>query len=294
MTRHRNSQALRLSLCLALFLTPALFSLPALIAGSGEAQAQANTTSEKDAFEAAKALGTVEAWDAFLSNYPTGFHADLARAYVKKLAEQPSAPPPPAAQAPAYDYPMVAGSWGGIVRSGPGQNYANQDSLKEGEQVTLMAPPIPVTPNDYPWFKIAYGDGKIGYMWGGILCSTGAERPDLFKLCTFTPVRGNARSSPAQRETYSDHGPTPEQSCKDAGMTYNGSECVPRKKKKQQAARDNCPGDSVWKNGRCVKEAEPEFRPPIKCTGGQLYSLSQERCVCQDGLRWNGQRCYLP
>ncbi|MBL8566816.1 MAG: hypothetical protein JNM89_13970 [Hyphomicrobiaceae bacterium] len=58
--------------------------------------------------------------------------------------------------------------------------------------------------------------------------------------------------------------------------------------------RDNCPGDSVLKNGKCVKEAEPDFKPPVKCTGGQLYSLSQQKCVCQDGLKWNGQRCYLP
>ena len=34
---------------------------------------------ETQAFEDAKALGTVEAWDAFLAHYPTGFHADLAR-----------------------------------------------------------------------------------------------------------------------------------------------------------------------------------------------------------------------
>lgn len=37
------------------------------------------------AFEAAKELGTIEAWDAFLKSYPTGFHADLARAYRTKL-----------------------------------------------------------------------------------------------------------------------------------------------------------------------------------------------------------------
>lgn len=72
-----------------------------------------------------------------------------------------------------------------------------------------------------------------------------------------------------------------------------GGKCVYRQKKKP-VVRDNCPGDSVLKNGRCVKEDEPDFKPPIKCTGGQLYSLSQERCVCQDGLKWNGQRCYLP
>lgn len=40
---------------------------------------------EKEAFASAKELGTIEAWEAFLSNYPTGFRADLARAYVSRL-----------------------------------------------------------------------------------------------------------------------------------------------------------------------------------------------------------------
>ncbi len=61
---------------------------------------------EKQAFDAAKDLGTVEAWDAFLANYPKGFHADLARAYVKKLAGSSapaatSTPPLPTPAAPA-------------------------------------------------------------------------------------------------------------------------------------------------------------------------------------------------
>jgi hypothetical protein len=75
------------------------------------------------------------------------------------------------------------------------------------------------------------------------------------------------------------------------GFDMVSGKCVYRKKK---PVRDNCPGDSVLKNGRCVKEEEPDFKPPVKCTGGQLYSLSQQRCACQDGLKWNGQRCYLP
>jgi hypothetical protein len=59
------------------------------------------SSDESRAFEAAKELGTVEAWDAFLSNYPKGFHADLARAYVKKLGEgaAPDGPGKPAAAA---------------------------------------------------------------------------------------------------------------------------------------------------------------------------------------------------
>jgi len=58
-----------------------------------------STAAQQNAFESAKELGTVEAWDAFLSNYPDGFYADLARAYVKKLSEastsNSSATPPP-------------------------------------------------------------------------------------------------------------------------------------------------------------------------------------------------------
>lgn len=78
----------------------------------------------------------------------------------------------------------------------------------------------------------------------------------------------------------------------DSGYVKVKGKCV--RERKKQVQRDNCPGDSVLKNGRCVKEEEPEFKPPIKCTGGQLYSMSQQTCVCQDGLLWNGQRCYLP
>jgi hypothetical protein len=86
---------------------------------------------------------------------------------------------------------------------------------------------------------------------------------------------------------------SPEGDCYcDKNYDMQNGKCVRRQKK--PAVVDNCPGDSVLKNGKCVKEAEPDFRPPVKCTGGQLYSLSQQRCACQDGLAWNGQRCYLP
>jgi hypothetical protein len=50
-------------------------------------QSSGNRDAEKDAFNNAKELGTIEAWEAFLTNYPSGFHADLARAYIKKLGE---------------------------------------------------------------------------------------------------------------------------------------------------------------------------------------------------------------
>jgi hypothetical protein len=60
--------------------------------------AQTSEISAKEAFEAAKELGTLEAWEAFLANFPTGFYADLARAYLKKLSGGGAVPPPAAAQ----------------------------------------------------------------------------------------------------------------------------------------------------------------------------------------------------
>lgn len=66
----------------------------------------ASSVTEKDAFESAKELGTIDAWEAYLNNYPSGFRADLARAYVRKLGESSAAapthaaPPPPPALPP--------------------------------------------------------------------------------------------------------------------------------------------------------------------------------------------------
>jgi hypothetical protein len=82
---------------------------PFIVAQAGSSQA------EKDAFDSAKELGTVEAWDAFLSNYPDGFYADLARAYVKKLAEPStsnSSVTPPPSTAPKME----------TVQNGPGES----------------------------------------------------------------------------------------------------------------------------------------------------------------------------
>ena len=64
------------------------------------ALAETAEVSAKDAFEAARELGTIDAWNAFLANYPTGFYADLARAYIKKLAAGGAVTPPTATPAP--------------------------------------------------------------------------------------------------------------------------------------------------------------------------------------------------
>ena len=143
---------------------------------TGYAHAEADSGAEREAFAAAKELGTADAWNAFLGSFPTGFHADLARAYIKNLsgAAQPAAEVAVTAP-PRDDLPIPAASWGGIVRDGPGQNHTKVASLSEGEPVILMAR-TEVVENGFPWFKIAYSSGrKTGYQWGGILCSTASN-----------------------------------------------------------------------------------------------------------------------
>lgn len=224
---------LRLGLGLALLVMPGGAVWP------DAALAQSPGMSEKEAFEAAKSLGTVEAWDAFLSNYPNGFHADLARAYVKKLTEQtPSASPSPTAPsiAASDDFPVAAGSWGGVLRDGPGKHYRQIGSLKEGEPVTLMGR-ADVSEDGFPWFKLVTQSGLTGYQWGGILCSTGAERPDLFKTC---PAASSSQSGTKKQEPR----------CKNNGE-WDGLRCRPAgffdKPKKKR-----CPaGQYLNQNGVC-------------------------------------------
>ncbi len=196
-----KAAGLRLALFAAALTAPVLQLTTFLPWQHGQAMAEQQTNPEKQAFEAAKDLGTVEAWDAFLSNYSSGFYSDLARAYVKKLADAPVEQPAsaaPAGPAPGA-YPAPAGSWGGVVRDGPGQNYRKVDSLPEGDPVTLLGP-TDVMENGYPWFRITYSGGGSGYQWGGILCSTGAVRADLYKTCTTGAQRPEREASPPKKQ----------------------------------------------------------------------------------------------
>jgi hypothetical protein len=85
-----------------------------------------------------------------------------------------------ASSAAEKNYP--AGSWGGVVRAGPGMNFAKVTSLKEGDPVTVIEN-TGVAMNGYPWFKITYGGNKTGFHWGGIMCAVGAPREGLFEVC---------------------------------------------------------------------------------------------------------------
>jgi Bacterial SH3 domain len=236
--------------------------------GPGQAFAESSAATEKEAFEAAKELGTVAAWKAFLASYSTGFHADLARAYLKKLGgETQAATPPP------DDFPIAAGSWGGIVRNGPGQSYRKVDSLEEGQPVTLMAR-TDVMENGYPWFKIEYEDGGKGYQWGGILCSPGAERPDLYKTC---PSENSESDTTPKHRTEAREEP---EGCAKGHVRINGK-CIER-----GAAAGYCGPGYRPEGGKCVKGYKaPSSNTPLStaqkksvkkgCPKGQVWSAAE-------------------
>lgn len=231
---------------------------------------------EKESFESAKELGTVEAWEAFISNYPSGFRSDLARAYIKQLGEGQTAsspPPPPAPMPPGDDFPVVAGSWGGVVRSGPGQNYKKVGSLREGQQVTLMGR-SDVVEDGFPWFKIAY-EGGTGYQWGGILCSAGAERADLFKTCPAAAKAAPAKTAPAEQ---------PAKKKTATGCAKNQIRIEGRCVLKQDAASFCGPGFRL-KGNKCVEG----FAEPKKQKQLPSWQVEAIKKGCRPGQGWNAQ-----
>ncbi len=233
-----------------------------------EARAETPGVTEKEAFDAAKELGTADAWNAFLASYPTGFHADLARAYLKKLSEQaPASAPPAQAAAPVnMDFPIEAGTWGGIVRNGPGQGYDKLDSLAEGESVALMGV-SPELENGFPWFKIWYGpEQRKGYMWGGILCAKGVARPDVFQMCP---------AAPRQR---SEVNKVPEGCAK--GRVLVDGKCI----KKADAASYCGPGYRL-EGKKCVQGYQPP-QPQKELPSWQAEAIKHG---CRKGMGWNAQ-----
>ena len=84
----------RLTIVVLLALTPFVpsFDTPTPRLAIDVAVAEEDIGVSREAFEAAKELGTADAWNAFFESYPTGFHANLARAYLKKLGSDPAKP----------------------------------------------------------------------------------------------------------------------------------------------------------------------------------------------------------
>jgi len=81
-----------------------------------------------------------------------------------------------------YAEELKIGSWGGNVRSGPSTDYPKIGSLKNGDPVVLLKKQKPAR-DSFNWFKIAYGNGQVGYQWGGILCGFNNKVKGTYGLC---------------------------------------------------------------------------------------------------------------
>lgn len=84
---------------------------------------------------------------------------------------------------PRGDEIFAAGqSLGGVLRAGPGINYARTGSLHEGTPLTIVRRTRQYM-NGYDWFEVRTADGQTGYQWGGIMCSAGSQVEGLLQVC---------------------------------------------------------------------------------------------------------------
>ncbi|MEP4031982.1 MliC family protein [Roseibium polysiphoniae] len=96
---------------------------------------------------------------------------------------------------PDVDFPQPGYSYGGKVRGGPGINYRQIGSLREGDDILILRGTGAMM-NGYEWFQIRYRNSRTGYQWGGIMCSQNPY-PTIFRVCdgprlqTEAPVRDN-------------------------------------------------------------------------------------------------------
>lgn len=108
----------------------------------------------------------------------------------------------PSVQAsPDVDFPQPGYSYGGKVRSGPGMQFRQVGSLREGDDILILNGTGTMM-NGYEWFEIRYQNGRTGFQWGGIMCSQ-TPYPTIFRVCdgprlqTNVPVDNTPSSGPA-------------------------------------------------------------------------------------------------
>jgi hypothetical protein len=104
----------------------------------------AEDVSAKAAFDTARGLGTEEAWTTFLESYPEGFHANLARKYLKRLRGE-SGPTNSAETKPAAGEASAEGS--GEIPLGPNADLGGRLLLPDDSPWHQDISQAPVDPN---------------------------------------------------------------------------------------------------------------------------------------------------
>jgi hypothetical protein len=257
------------------------------------AYAETPTPAESDAFEAAKALGSVEAWDAFLSHYPTGFHADLARAYLKQLAAKaPTTSAPQQATGPeqaAYEQTCEGQE---TLRSRESQEPAKLRFINESgailvlqwidfngarKEYATLKPGDDVTQETFithPWV-VAYQEGSCRQIFlpaPGVSVVHLRPESELPKKAAAPPEKQDSKSKKSD-------GDDPPLKC---GKNYKKvkGECVLLQNCGANAYRSPegdcyCNKNYHMQDGKCVV---PKQRA-ANCTRHQVYSSSMGQCI---------------
>ncbi len=95
----------------------------------------------------------------------------------------PGVVPPPRNNRPQFGgrgLPARAQSGGGIVRGGPGLNFARIGRVGHGETIVLLERAGSF--EGFDWFKIRFGS-RIGFQWGGIICPLDRPVRGINQVC---------------------------------------------------------------------------------------------------------------
>ena len=165
--------------------------------------------------------------------------------------------------------PLSGVSWGGKVRSGPGMEYRQIGSLKEGDPVELLEN-SEIWMDGFAWFKILFLGNEVGYKWGGILCAFNdrlegvySEKASGIENCGLDPLPSSA-ATPSYRLSQGIRG------CSCGGKVRSG----PGKQYSQTSSlSDGSPITLLKKNGTWYE---------ISYDGGKL------------GYQWQGIMCTYP
>lgn len=237
------------------------------------ALAQAPSEAEKQAFAAAKELGTLEAWEAFLNNYPSGFHADLARAYVKKLGVTAPTQAPAASTPSAANIELASEEPCSMQRKL--KSYQSTDpvklrfinksgavriiqwidfngALKEFYTLQPGEERVQDTFLTHPWIA-AWEEGSCAQLFMPGQPESIAllsPNPTVSPSTTTSPKKTDKQPSKAKVERRA------KAACEDIGMIYLNGKCAPKKKAERQKAKANknkaCPA-GMYRNpyGQC-------------------------------------------
>jgi hypothetical protein len=231
--------------------------------------AAAGGTAQRD-YQLAAQIGTWAAWDAFLKQYPAGFHADLARAQLDKLG--PAAPETTAT----------------IDRDKAGQDRKDQDRVarEKADRERVAAPvltaelaPPPTAPSQVP--PPLSGGALVEEIKKGLAqagCYTGPIDDKWKNTSTRSAVKKFVAA--AHLATATDK---PSRSLLDAVQGATGQVCASacgsrEVKRKGECVAKTCPGKLVLDDaGKCVKPDEKAKRAAIPLPQPPPANLARTR-----------------